>query len=61
MWAQSISTAACGVTLTKDARTVGERISDGRPELPKYLAQIFLEVLVDLYVLVVAEVFMRQI
>jgi len=61
MRAHAISTSACGVALTKHTRSIGESVSNGRAELPEYLAQIFLEVLIDLNVLVVAEVFMRQI
>ena len=61
MRAQSIGSAASGVALTEDSGTVGKCVSNGRTKLPKDLTQVFLEVLVDLDVLIMAEVLMRQI
>ena len=61
MRAQSVGTAARGITLAENAGSVRKGISDWGPELPKDLAHILLEVLIDFYVLVVTEVFMWQV
>lgn len=61
MRAHTIRPAASGITLSKDSRAISKRIADGRAELPKYLAQSFLEILIDLDVLVVTKMPVRQI
>ena len=61
VWAEFAARALRRRLLSKDTRPICKGISYGRAKLPQYLSQRFFEVLVDLYVLIVPEVFVRQI
>lgn len=58
MRGESFRIGGC-VRLREDSAAIGERITNGCPELPEYLSQSLLEVFVYADVLIGAEIFVR--